>query len=350
MILPLPAHEAGGTERIVVDLSHALDNLGHHVTVFAPTDSNLDLPCDGALPSLAWYQAGDTPVPPGLPGVLEAALLERLRERLDEFDIIHCHGEFFHAALLGTYRARSLTTIHWRTDELDRQLFFKAFPDLPVAAVSASQAEAIPETNQAAIVPHGLDPARFAAPSATPGAGNALLFIGRMTDQKRPDRAIEIAWRSQHALKLAGSVDPGNPYYFEHHVAPHLGKDIEYIGAIDDSAKRSLLAAAPALLFPIDWPEPFGLVLIEAMACGTPVIAWRNGAVPEIVEHGITGFIVDNMDDAVAAVAMLPKLDGEVIRRRFVERFSAARMARDYVEVYRRLLADADRREPVQTA
>jgi len=352
VILPLPAREAGGTERIVVDLSVALANLGHEVTVFAPGDSTLDLPCERALPSLAWHEAHAEAVPPGLPAVLEAALLERLRQRIDDFDIIHCHGEFFHGALLGAHRARSLTTIHWRTDELDRQRFFEAFPDLPVAAISASQARTIPASNRAAMVPHGLDPARFTpphAPVSTAGRG-ALLFIGRMTDQKRPDRAIEIAWRSQHALKLAGSVDPGNPYYFEHHVAPRLGGRIEHIGAIGDAAKRALLTDAPALLFPIDWPEPFGLVLIEAMACGTPVIAWRRGAVPEIVEHGVTGFIVDSMDEAVDAVNRLPTLDRAAIRARFATRFSAERMARDYVQAYLRQLAKAHERESAPTA
>lgn len=340
VILPLPAREAGGTERIVVDLSHALNALGHQVTVFASADSQLDLPCVSALESLAFFEAGDTPVPPGLPGVLETALLERLRERLDDFDIVHCHGEFFHAALLGERRKHSLTTIHWRTDELDRQLFFSAFADLPVAAISASQAATIPSSNCRGVVAHGLDPARFALPP-TNARRDTLVFIGRMTDQKRPDRAIEIARHCEHALKLAGSRDPGNPYYFEHHVRPALGGAIEHVGAVDDAGKRALLANARALVFPIDWPEPFGLVMIEAMACGTPVIAWNHGAVPEVVEHGVTGFIVDSIDDAVAAVARLPELDAATIRARFLERFSADRMARDYVALYRQLLADA---------
>ena len=340
LILPLPAAEAGGTERIVVDLSYALNALGHQVTVFASADSQLDLPCVSALESLAFFETRDGHVPPGLPGVLEAALMERLRESLADFDIVHCHGEFFHAALLGEQRKHSLTTIHWRTDELDRQLFFSAFPDLPVAAISASQAHTIPASNCRGVVAHGLDPARFAPPPPVE-PDHSLLFIGRMTDQKRPDRAIDIARRCEHALKLAGSRDPGNPYYFEHHVQPALGGAIEHVGAIDDARKRELLLAARALIFPIDWPEPFGLVMIEAMACGTPVIAWNNGAVPEVVEHGVTGFIVDSIDEAVAAVARLPELDRGVIRARFLERFTAERMARDYVRLYRRLLADA---------
>jgi glycosyltransferase involved in cell wall biosynthesis len=339
LILPLPAHEAGGTERIVVDLSYALHALGHEVTVFASADSDLDLPCVSALESLAFFEARDGQVPPGLPGVLEAALMEQLRERLADFDIVHCHGEFFHAALLGERRKHSLTTIHWRTDELDRQLFFSAFPDLPVAAISASQARTIPPSNCRGIVTHGLDPARFGQPQQN-AREQALLFIGRMTDQKRPDRAIQIARRCEHALKLAGSRDPGNPYYFEHHVQPALGGAIEHVGGVDDARKRELLSAASALLFPIDWPEPFGLVMIEAMACGTPVIAWNNGAVAEVVEHGVTGFIVETMDEAVNAVARLPELDRSTIRARFLERFTAERMARDYVAIYRQLLAE----------
>ncbi len=263
-------------------------------------------------------------------------MLEALRVHLDEFDVIHCHGEFAHAALLGRRRAHSVTTVHWRVDELDRQLFFDGFPDLPVAAISHAQARAVPRSNLAGVVHHGLNAERFTLGA---GDGGYLAFIGRMTDQKRPDRAIEVARKTGYPLKLAGGVDVGNPGWFDAHVAGHLDESIVHVGTVDDTQKQALLGGAAALLFPIDWPEPFGLVMIEAMACGTPVIAWRNGSVEEVVEHGVTGFIVETIGEAAAAVARLAELDRARIRERFLARFTAERMARDYVALYERLLA-----------
>ena len=272
---------------------------------------------------------------PGATGaVLEAALLEAVRLRAGDYDAIHCHTEFAHAAVLGEHRARTLTTVHWRCDELDRQLFFRSFPDLPVAAISRSQAEAIPASNLRGVVHHGFALDRY---RMGPGDGGHLAFVGRMTDQKRPERAIELARRTGRPLRLAGNIDPGNPAHFRSHVEPALGGGISYIGEVDDAGKQDLLGSAAALVFPIDWPEPFGLVMIEAMACGTPVIAWRNGAVPEVVEHGITGFIVDDMDAAEDAVRRLPEIDRTTVRRRFESRFTADVMARNYIELYRTL-------------
>jgi glycosyltransferase involved in cell wall biosynthesis len=267
--------------------------------------------------------------------VLEAVQMEHLRRRLSEFDIVHCHGEFSHAALLGDRRPHSLTTIHWRVDELDRELFFAAFPDLPVAAISAAQEIGIPDSNRAGIVHHGVERDRYALDERP---GTHLAFVGRMTDQKRPDTAIRVARAAGRPIRLAGTVDVGNPLYFEREVRPLLGDDAVYVGPVGDAAKGALLAGAEALLFPIDWPEPFGLVMIEAMACGTPVIAWNRGSVPEIVEDGVTGFVVNSEAEAVAALGRVGAIDRRGVRRRFEERFTSDRMAADYLALYRRLL------------
>ena len=342
VIFPVPPVDNGGTERIVHDLTEALVAMNHDVTLLAPSDSHTSARHLTTSPSLSEWQRRRSNVPPGVPGVLESLVLEQLRQHLDEFDVIHCHGEFCHAAVLGDRRRHSLTTIHWRVDELDRQLFFAGFPDLPVAAISRAQGAAIPESNRQGTVYHGLDPARF---NVGKGEGGYLAFIGRMTDQKRPDRAIDVARASGHALRLAGDIDVGNPLWFDRHVLPQLDEDIRHIGPVNDRQKQRLLGDARALLFPVDWPEPFGLVMIEAMVCGTPVIAWRNGAVEEIVEEGVSGFVVDSHDQAVEAVKRLPELDRRRVREAFMARFTARRMAQDYVQLYRRLLAGDDVRE-----
>ncbi|AWV19070.1 glycosyl transferase family 1 [Methylobacterium sp. XJLW] len=335
-IFPVPPDHHGGTERVVHDLSTALRSLGVELTLFAPSDSATDLPRVGNYPSLAALERQHGRVAPGVPAALEALQLEDLRQRLDDFDIVHCHGEFAHAALLGARRRRSLTTIHWRVDELDRALFFQGFPDLPVAAISAAQATGIPAVNLAGIVHHGIDRARYAFRAAP---DDHVAFVGRMTDQKRPDVAIRVARAAGLPIRLGSTIDVGNPDYFDRCVRPLLSVDATYLGPVDDTRKGELLGGARALLFPIDWPEPFGLVMIEAMACGTPVVAWNRGSVPEIVEDGVTGFIVSSEAEAVAALARIGQLDRAAIRRRFEERFTAERMARDYLALYYRLRA-----------
>ncbi|SFG55293.1 Glycosyltransferase involved in cell wall bisynthesis [Methylobacterium gossipiicola] len=335
-IFPTPPLHHGGTERIVHDLSVALQNAGVEVTLFAPSDSATHLPRVGDYPSLAALEAREGRVAPGVPAALEALQMEALTRRLDAFDIVHCHGEFAHATILGARRCRSLTTVHWRVDERDRALFFAGFPDLPVAAISVAQEAGIPLANRAGIVHHGIARDRY-APRAVPG--DHVAFIGRMTDQKRPDVAIRVARAAGLPIRLAGTIDVGNPGYFDAAVRPLLGDDAVYVGPVDDAAKGRLLGDARALLFPIDWPEPFGLVMIEAMACGTPVIAWNRGSVPEIVEDGVTGFIVSSEAEALAAIGRLHTLDRATVRRRFEARFTAERMAADYLAIYRRLLA-----------
>jgi glycosyltransferase involved in cell wall biosynthesis len=319
----------------VHDLSIALRSLGVDITLFAPSDSATDIPRVGDHPSLFSLESTYGRVAPGVPAALDALQLEALRQRLDEFDIVHCHGEFAHAPLLGPKRRHSLTTIHWRVDELDRALFFAGFPDLPVAAISAAQEAGIPAPNRAGIVHHGIDRHRYRPGPGGPGAA----FIGRMTDQKRPDVAIRVARAAGMPIRLAGTIDVGNPAYFDREVRPLLGPDATYAGPLDDAGKQALLGEARALLFPIDWPEPFGLVMIEAMACGTPVIAWNRGSVPEVVDEGVTGFVVSSEAEAAAALRRVGELDRGAIRARFEVRFTAERMAADYLALYRRLLA-----------
>ncbi|MBE7210252.1 MAG: glycosyltransferase family 4 protein [Gluconacetobacter diazotrophicus] len=336
VIFPTPPPFSGGTERVVAELSAALVAAGHAVTLLAPEDSALPgIRHVPGLPSLHALQRRHGTVPPGVPDMLDAVQLDLLRREAPRHDVVHCHGAFSHAALVSD--RPSLTTVHWRLDELDRQLFFRRFPGLPVAAISAAQARDLPEGNRAGIVHHGIAADRY-----RPGpGGERLAFVGRMTDQKRPDAAIRIARAAGRPVALAGAVDVGNPHYFRDRVEPLLGPDARHLGELDDAGKQDLLGGSAALLFPIDWPEPFGLVMIEAMACGTPVIAFDRGSASEIVEHGVSGFVVRDEHEAVAAIRRLPELDRNTVRVRFEERFTAGRMARDYVALYRRILSFA---------
>ncbi|WP_242195466.1 glycosyltransferase family 4 protein [Sphingomonas hankookensis] len=337
VIYPTPPRGTGGTERVVSDLTEALMAMGHDVTLIAPSDSVTTARHLSAHPSLSALEAYHGPVAPGVPAALEAAQLGLLAKHLAEFDIVHCHGEFAHAAVLGDRIGHSVTTVHWRLDELDRKLFFHSFPELPVAAISAAQGRDLPRANRTGVVHHGIPVDRF---QAGPGGGG-VAFIGRMTDQKRPDVAIRVARAAGRPIRLAGGIDVGNPRYFDERVAPLLGEDAVHVGEIDDRAKQGLLGEAAALLFPIDWPEPFGLVMIEAMACGTPVIAWDRGSVREVIDPGVTGFVVRTEEEAVAALAKIDTIDRAGVRERFEARFTAARMAEDYVAIYRELLGRA---------
>jgi glycosyltransferase involved in cell wall biosynthesis len=269
-------------------------------------------------------------------------MLEKVKRWAHRFDILHFHTDLIQFPVFAGTRHRTLTTLHGRQDLYDLRNFYGAFPDMPLVSISDAQRAPIPAANFVGTVLHGLP--EHLLPGTTSARGGYLAFIGRISPEKRVDRAIEIAQAAGLPLKIAAKVDRADEAYFRERIAPLLGTPgVEFIGEIDERRKASFLGDALALLFPIDWPEPFGLVMIEAMACGTPVLAFRRGSVPEVIDPGITGFIVDDVDAAVGAVAPLLALDRGRIRRQFERRFTAARMARDYVRLYEARLGARDR-------
>lgn len=322
----------GGTERIVSYLTEELVQQGHDVTLFASGDSITSaklVACSKRSLRL------DRCI--GDPLAHHFILLEEVFARAREFDILHFHIDYLHFPFSRRQNTRHLTTLHGRLDIPDLTPLYKKYDSVPVVAISRAQQRTLPWANWQGTVYHGL-PSDLYRPCNE--RGEYLLFLGRISIEKRLDRAVEIARRSGRRLKIAAKVDNADRKYFRT-VEPLLANAwVEYLGEVDDMRKQELLACAHALLFPIDWPEPFGLVLIEAMACGTPVIAYRSGSVPEIVEHGVTGYIVDNLCDAARAVDAAGGLDRKLCRQRFEERFTAARMADDYLKIYMRLLED----------
>ncbi|WFU18889.1 glycosyltransferase family 4 protein [Bradyrhizobium sp. CB3481] len=328
----VPPRLYGGTERVVSWLTEELVRQGHQVTLFASEDSITSaelVPCTSRALRL------DPDVRDALPH--QMIMLDKVRERADEFDILHFHTDYLHFPLFRSERGRTLTTLHGRQDLPDHMPFYRRFADMPLVSISNAQRSPLPRANFVATVYHGL-PLDLHIPSYNP-KGDYLAFLGRISPEKRPDRAIAIARAAGLPLKIAAKVDKADDAYFRGVIAPMLNEPgIEFIGEINENAKSEFLGEAAALLFPIDWPEPFGLVMIEAMACGTPVLAFRCGAVPEIVEDGLTGRIVSDVDEAVRAVPGLLQLDRKAVRARFEERFSSARMAADYGRIYHRML------------
>jgi len=265
-------------------------------------------------------------------------MFNRIAAQAAQFDVIHFHTDYLHFASVAARARPMVTTLHGRLDLPDLPAIYAEFPDLPLVSISNSQRRPLPRANWYATVPHGLPRDLYALGE---GAGGYLAFIGRISPEKRLDRAIEIAGRVGLPLKIAAKVDKVDRDYFESVIDPLLRRPgIEFLGEISDSDKAEFLGNAAALLFPIDWPEPFGLAMIEAMSCGTPVIAWDNGAVREIVEDGVTGFIVTSIAQAVRALREVARIDRRRVRQRFEARFTAERMAQDYLRLYRRL-ADA---------
>jgi glycosyltransferase involved in cell wall biosynthesis len=327
----VPPRLYGGTERIVFWLTEELVRQGHEVTLFASADSITSaelVPCA--------YQAIrlDPSVKDPLPYYM--LMLDRVRRRADEFDILHFHIDYLHFPLFREIAARTLTTLHGRQDLPDLPPVYFGFDAMPLVSISSSQRKPVSHANFAATVYHGL-PTDLYMPNYNP-SGDYVAFLGRISPEKRPDRAIEIARAAGVPLKIAAKIDKVDGDYFTGTLEPMLaGADAEFIGEINDEQKGQFLGEARALLFPIDWPEPFGLVMIEAMACGTPVLAFRHGSVEEIIDDGVTGRIVDTMEEAIAALPQVLALDRRAVRHRFEERFSATRMANDYVSVYRKL-------------
>lgn len=337
----VPPRLYGGTERIVSYLTEELVRRGHEVTLFASADSQTAaqlIPCSARALRL------DPTVRDVIPHHL--ILLDEVRRRADEFDILHFHIDILHFPLVRPFAHRTVTTLHGRLDLPDLRPVYQAFPEIPVVSISNHQRQPLPMANWLATVQHGLPLDLLAfSPQAQEGY---LAFLGRISPEKGPERAIEIAARTGMQLKIAAKIDDVDRVYWDRVIAPMVARhpNVEYVGEVGDGDKAGFLGKASALLFPIDWPEPFGLVMIEAMACGTPVVAFRRGSVPEVVEDHLTGFIVDTIDEAVSAVARLHTLDRARIRERFEERFSVGRMAEDYLTLYERLL---QYRHPLQS-
>jgi glycosyltransferase involved in cell wall biosynthesis len=334
LIESVPPRLYGGTERIVSYLTEELVALGHDVTLFASGDSITAAKLVACVPQALRLDAS---VRDSIPYYM--LMLDRVRQRAADFDVLHFHIDQFHFPLFRTLAGRTVTTLHGRQDLPDLLALYVGFDDMPLVSISGAQRAPVPRANFAGTVHHGIPVDLHRAGT---GAGGYLAFLGRISPEKRPDRAIAIARAMGIPLKIAAKVDRADEVYFRTEIKPLLGAGgVEFIGEINDQQKTQFLGEAQALLFPIDWPEPFGLAMIEAMACGTPVLAFRCGSVVEIVEDGLTGAIVDSMEEAIAALPRVVALDRIKVRQRFERRFSATRMAKDYIDVYRSLLASS---------
>lgn len=325
----------GGTERVVAHLCNALVSQGHEVTLFASADARTR----ATLVPMRKQALRLDPAPLKSDLASHMVLLQEVRRQADGFDVLHFHIDLLHFPFFSDMAERTLTTLHGRLDLKDLPEAYAQWQHFPLASISRHQRTPLPFARWHGTVHHGLDPALY--PFQAQATGGYLAFLGRISPEKRPDRAISIATRAGVPLKIAAKVDVVDRAYFREQIEPLLDHPlVEFIGEIGDAEKPAFLGGARALLFPIDWPEPFGLVLIEAMACGTPVIAWRCGSVPEVVDHGVSGLIVEDEDEAIAAVHQIGELDRSEVRATFCRRFSAATMAKAYVELYRRLPAN----------
>jgi glycosyltransferase involved in cell wall biosynthesis len=333
----VPPKYYGGTERIVSYLTEALVALDHDVTLFASGDSETSATLVPVCPKALRLD-------PGCVDQLahHIVLLEQVMDQSDEFDVIHFHIDYLHFPLSRRQSYRHVTTLHGRLDIPDLVPLYRTFPEMPLVSISNSQRGPLPWVNWQATVYHGLPPNLY---RFRPDMGDYLACLGRISPEKGVDRAIEIARQVGIPLRIAAKVDKADQDYFESIIEPMLHDPlVEFLGEIGDDGKDEFLGNARALLFPIDWPEPFGIVMIEAMACGTPVIAYSSGSVPEVMEEGRTGFIVCELDDAVEAVRRVPQLSRARCREVFEQRFTADRMARDYVDVYEQLIAQSAKR------
>ncbi|MGB6542909.1 MAG: glycosyltransferase family 4 protein [Xanthobacteraceae bacterium] len=326
----IPPKLYGGTERVVSWLTEELIALGHEVTLFASGDS-----VTSARLEAVWPRALRLDGAVRDPNALHMMMLERVYRRAGDFDFLHCHLDYYPFSLLSRQPTPFVTTLHGRLDLPEHQPVFDTFSAVPVVSISNAQRRPLPRANWVRTVHHGLPINLLTPKPVTPGYFG---FLGRIAPEKGIDRAIRIAEHCGVPLKVAAKVDRTDQDYYDEQIAPMMRSgDVEYIGEINDGEKSEFLSGAIALLVPIDWPEPFGLVMIEAMACGTPVIAFNRGSVPEIVEDGLTGFIVEDQTGAIGAVDRLALLSREKIRRRFEERFTARRMAQEYLAAYRSL-------------
>src|ERR1700719_1059914 len=331
----VPPRLYGGTDRIVSYLTDELVRLGHEVTLFASADSITAANLVGcASTALRLDRNVRDPIP------YYMLMLDRVRALAEEFDILHFHIDQFHFPLFRPMANRTVTTLHGRQDLPDLKPLYIGFSDMPLVSISNDQGRLIANANVVAAIHHGI-PSDSHKPIYNP-RGGYVAFLGGISPEKGPERAIRIARTLGIPLKIAAKVDKGDEDYFREKIAPLLSNpEVEFLGEINERSKTEFLGEAQALLFPIDWPEPFGLVMIEAMACGTPVLAFRHGSVSEIIDQGVTGAIVDTVDEAVRMLPQVLALDRHAVRRRFEQRFSSARMATDYVALYRSLLKQA---------
>jgi glycosyltransferase involved in cell wall biosynthesis len=329
----VPPKLYGGSERVVYSLTEALVAMGHDVTLFASGDSTTSAKLDAPWPRSLRLD----------PDIRDwvatyALMIEYVRQRADQFDVLHFHIDYWPNSVFTRQDVPFVTTLHGRLDLAEFAAVYRMFPQVPLVSISDSQRKPLPDVGWAATIYHGM-PENLLTPVPVANR-DYLAFLGRISPEKGIERAIQIAGRCGMKLKVAAKVDKADADYFKESVEPLLADaNVEFIGEINDSQKPAFLSGARALLFPIDWPEPFGLVMIEAMACGCPVIAMRRGSVPEVMDDGISGFVVENVDEAVAAFGRLDQIDRNGVRAQFEKRFTSRRMAEDYVKLYERLIA-----------
>jgi glycosyltransferase involved in cell wall biosynthesis len=330
----VPPKLYGGTERVVYSLTEELVAMGHDVTLFASGDS-----LTSAKLEPVWPQA--LRLDPNIRDWVStyAILMEYVRQRSDQFDVLHFHVDYWPNSLFSRQDVPFVTTLHGRLDLPEFAAVYRMFPNAPLVSISDNQRSPVPDLGWASTVYHGM-PQNLLTPQPVTGERDYFAFLGRISPEKGIERAIRIAQACGVTLKVAAKVDKADQEYFEREVEPLLATGgVEFIGEINDAQKPAFLSGAKALLFAIDWPEPFGLVMIEAMACGCPVIAFRRGSVPEVMDDGVTGFIVENVEEAIVACGKLDQLDRAKVRAQFDKRFTARRMAEDYVTVYNDLIA-----------
>lgn len=328
----VPPRKYGGTERVISYLTEELVRQGHDVTLFATGDSITEAKLVSAI---ANSQRFDVTKQEWL--MFQCAMLDQVARLADGFDVIHFHTDYLHFPMLPNLTVPHITTLHGRLDLPELAVLYRHFDEVPLVSISDSQRVPLPWVNWQATVHHGLPDNLY---RFNPSPANYFMFVGRISPEKRLDRAIDIAVQCNTPLCIAAKVDKVDEPYFNEIIKPMLDHPlIEFLGEIDEPQKNRLLGNARALLFPIDWPEPFGMVMIESFACGTPVVAYRCGSVPEIMEHGKTGFIVNNQEEAVQAAQRIGELDRAQCRQVFEERFTAKRMAADYLTLYRQIQA-----------
>ena len=326
----VPPKLYGGTERVIAWLIDELVELGHEVTLFASGDSRTR-----ATLVPAWPRGLRLGRPRSDPLAAQAIQLEEVARHARDFDVIHCHVDWLTLPVLSRLGVPFVTTTHGRLDLPGLPDVVARFPDAPLVSISHNQRASLASANWLGTVYHGL-PADSLRPADE--RGTYLAFLGRLSKDKGPEAAMRIARAAGIPLHMAAKLPKGEKGYFKEQLEPKIdGTQVRLTGEVNDQTKQAFLAGAAALLFPIDWPEPFGLVMIEAMACGTPVIAFRSGSVPEVVDDGVTGFVVDGEAEAIQAIGRLDELDRRQVRRRFEERFTADRMAQEYVRLYEQL-------------